>query len=244
VPDASIEIKDWKPVPPPEAVTLAGRWVTLEPLSAKKHGAAIWQAVHGHDDVWQWLADGPYASEAAFLEALAAKEAGAAARFYAIVPAASGSAVGYASLMRIDTANGVIEVGNVLFSPQLQRTPAATEAMFLLAQYVFEGLGYRRYEWKCNSQNAPSGRAAERLGFTFEGIFHQHMVVKGKNRDTAWYAMLDSEWPARKAAFVSWLAESNFDAAGRQKRTLRSFGPLRQPQRRRSDPLPEMMDRG
>lgn len=237
-------MKDWKPVPQPEAVSLTGRWVTLEPLSAKKHGPAIWQAVHGYDEVWQWLGDGPYASEAALKGALAEKETGTGARFYAIVPASTGHAVGYASLMRIDTANGVIEVGNVLFSPQLQRTPAATEAMFLMAQYVFEGLGYRRYEWKCNSQNGPSGRAAERLGFTFEGIFHQHMVVKGKSRDTAWYAMLDADWPARKAAFVSWLAGSNFDAAGRQKRTLRSFGPLRQPQRRRSDPMPEMTDRG
>lgn len=230
------ELKDWKPVPLPDAIALAGRWVTLEPLSAEKHASALWQAVDGHDDIWQWLGDGPYASEAELKEALAAKETGTAARFYAIVPA-GGSVVGYASLMRMDAANGVVEVGNVLFSPKLQRTAAATEAMFLMAQYVFEGLGYRRYEWKCNAQNAPSKRAAERLGFTFEGVFHQHMVVKGKNRDTAWFAMLDSEWPARKAAFVSWLAESNFDKSGRQKRTLRSFGPLRQPQRRRSDYL-------
>lgn len=237
MPEPKTDLSDWKPVPPPEAVTLAGRWVTLEPLSAKKHSAALWQAVHGHDEVWQWLGDGPYATEAELKEALAAKEAGTAARFYAIVPKSGGSAAGYASLMRIDTANGVIEVGNVLFSPELQRTAAATEAMFLLMEYVFETLGYRRYEWKCNGLNGPSRRAAERLGFSFEGVFHQHMVIKGKNRDTAWYAMLDGEWPARKAAFSSWLAESNFDGAGRQKRTLRSFGPLRQPQRRRTDPL-------
>jgi hypothetical protein len=125
----------------------------------------------------------------------------------------------------------------VLFTPELQRTRASTEAQFLLAQYVFDELGYRRYEWKCNALNGPSRKAAERLGFSFEGVFHQHMVIKGKSRDTAWYAMLDNEWPARKAAFQSWLAESNFDKSGRQKRTLRSFGPLRQPQRRRTDPM-------
>lgn len=232
-----MDLKEWKPVPLPGPVTLTGRWVTLEPLSAEKHGRALWQAVAGHDEIWQWLSDGPYASEADLTAALAAKEAGPAARFYAIVPAATGQAAGYASLMRMDPAHGVIEVGNVLFSPELQRTHASTEAQFLLAQYVFEELGYRRYEWKCNALNGPSRKAAERLGFSFEGVFHQHMVIKGKSRDTAWYAMLDTEWPARKAAFVSWLAESNFDATGRQKRTLRSFGPLRQPQRRRTDPM-------
>ncbi|HTJ31463.1 MAG TPA: GNAT family protein [Acidobacteriaceae bacterium] len=237
MPESGIDLNEWKPVPLPEAVTLAGRWVTLEPLSAVRHGAALWQAVEGHDEIWQWLADGPYASEAELTAALAAKEAGTAARFYAIVPASTGKVAGYLSLMRIDSANGAIEVGNVLFTPELQRTAASTEAQFLLAQYVFDGLGYRRYEWKCNALNGPSRRAAERLGFSFEGVFHQHMVVKGKSRDTAWYAMLDGEWPARKAPFVSWLAESNFDAAGRQKRTLRSFGPLRQSQRRRTDPM-------
>ncbi|HEY9126725.1 MAG TPA: GNAT family protein, partial [Acidobacteriaceae bacterium] len=230
MPESGTDLKEWKPVPLPEAMTLIGRWVTLEPLSAERHAAELWKAAEGHDEIWQWLGDGPYANEAELKAALAAKETGAAARFYAIVPAATGRIAGYLSLMRMDPANGVIEVGNVLFTPELQRTAASTEAQFLLAQYVFEGLGYRRYEWKCNALNGPSRRAAERLGFSFEGVFHQHMVIKGKNRDTAWYAMLDGEWPQRKAAFASWLAESNFDAAGRQKRTLRSFGPLRQPQ--------------
>lgn len=237
MPEPITDLREWKPVPLPGDVTLTGRWVTLVPLSATQHAAALWQAVEGHDEIWQWLGDGPYASEAAFKEALKTKEMETAARFYAIAPAVAGEAAGYASLMRMDAANGVIEVGNVLFSPGLQRTAASTEALFLLAQYVFEELGYRRFEWKCNALNGPSRKAAERLGFNFEGVFHQHMVVKGKNRDTAWYAMLDGEWPARKAAFVSWLAESNFDATGRQKRTLRSFGPLRQPQRRRTDPM-------
>lgn len=183
-------------------------------------------AVAGEDQVWDWFGDGPYASEAELAQALAAKETGAAARFYAIrakTPAGSvGPAVGYASLMRMDPVNGVIEVGNVLFSPALQRTASATEAMFLMAQYVFEGLGYRRYEWKCNARNLPSRRAAERFGFQFEGVFRQHMVIKGRNRDTAWYAMLDWEWPARKRAFEAWLALSNFDADGRQRSTLQA----------------------
>jgi RimJ/RimL family protein N-acetyltransferase len=125
--------------------------------------------------------------------------------------------------MRIDAPNGVIEVGNVMFSPSLQRTAAATETMYLMAKYIFEDLGYRRYEWKCNALNLPSRRAAERLGFTYEGVFRQHMIIKGKNRDTAWFSMLDSEWPNCKQAFEAWLATENFDAEGRQKRTLQNF---------------------
>jgi len=200
-----------------------GRWVTLEPLSAAKHASALWQAVEGHDAVWDWMGDGPYASEGELAAALNLKEAGAAARFFAIVPAETGKAAGYASYMRMDPGNGVIEVGNVLFSPRLQRTASATEAMFLMARHIFDDLGYRRYEWKCNALNLPSQRAARRLGFTYEGTFRQHMLVKGRNRDTAWYAMLDREWPARRAAFEAWLAEQNFDADGRQKRALAEF---------------------
>ncbi len=217
------DLAHWKPVPLPGAVTLAGRTVTLEPLSAEKHAAALWQAVQGHDAVWIWLGDGPYTSEAQLKEAIAAKETGASARFFALVPAKTGQAVGYASLMRIDAANGVIEVGNVLFAPALQRTVAATEAMYLMARHVFEDLGYRRYEWKCNALNLPSRRAALRLGFAFEGVFRQHMVIKGQNRDTAWYSMLDLEWPARKLAFEAWLAPENFDDQGQQRSALQQF---------------------
>lgn len=211
---------DWQAVALPGAVPLAGRWVGLEPLSAGRHAHELWLAVEGRDQVWDWLADGPYEREEELAAALALKEAGAAARFFAILPVASGAAAGYASYMRMDPANGVIEVGNVMFSPGLQRTPAATEAMYLMARHIFEDLGYRRYEWKCNALNLPSQRAASRLGFTFEGVFRQHMIVKGRNRDTAWFAMLDSEWPARKRAFEAWLAAENFDAEGRQKRGL------------------------
>ncbi len=201
-------------------MTLRGRTVTLGPLRAEHHAAALWQVASGHDDLWAWLADGPYSTEETFRAGIAQKQEAAGAVFQAIVPEATGKAAGYASYMRIDPANGVVEVGNILMSPALQRTTAATEAMFLMARHVFEDLGYRRYEWKCNALNEPSRRAALRYGFTFEGIFRQHMVVKGLNRDTAWFAMLDSEWPARKAAFEAWLAPANFDEQGRQRQSL------------------------
>jgi RimJ/RimL family protein N-acetyltransferase len=216
-------MESWQPAQLPGAITLYGKSVMLEPLSAAQHTVDLWNAVEGEDDVWTWLGDGPYTSEAELQKAIAAKETGAAARFFAILRAEIGCAVGYASLMRIDAPNGVIEVGNVLFSPSLQRTAAATETMYLMAKYIFEDLGYRRYEWKCNALNLPSRRAAERLGFTYEGIFRQHMVIKGRNRDTAWFSMLDSEWPRCKQAFEAWLAEENFDADGRQKQTLQNF---------------------
>jgi RimJ/RimL family protein N-acetyltransferase len=135
----------------------------------------------------------------------------------------SGGAIGIATLMEIRPATRVIEIGHIVYAPELQRTPLATEAQFLLARYVFDALGYRRYEWKCNALNAPSRRAAERLGFTFEGILRQHMVAKGRNRDTAYYSMLDGEWPSRKRAFEKWLAPANFDAGGHQKKRLSDF---------------------
>jgi RimJ/RimL family protein N-acetyltransferase len=210
----------WKPVLLPSPETLRGRTVSLEPLNAASHAADLWRAVQGHDEVWTYLADGPYADEAGLQSALAQKEGCAAALFFAVMPRTSGRVEGYASYMRMDPANGVLEVGNILLAPSLQRTVAATEAMYLMARHVFEDLGYRRYEWKCNADNAPSRRAALRYGFTFEGIFRQHMVIKGQNRDTAWFSMLDSEWPARKAAFEAWLDPANFDAADKQRKSL------------------------
>jgi len=207
-----------RPLPGPE--THEGRYVRLVPLSAESHTADLWDGVQGHDEVWDYLADGPYAAEADLAAAIEQKAAGTVAVFLAIVPKSSGRAEGYASYMRIDPANGVLEVGNILMAPTLQKTTAATEAMYLMARHVFEDLGYRRYEWKCNADNAPSRRAALRYGFTFEGIFRQHMIVKGQNRDTAWFSMLDSEWPARRAAFEEWLDPANFDGQGRQRQTL------------------------
>jgi RimJ/RimL family protein N-acetyltransferase len=214
--ETSLNLETWQGARLPQPIVLTGQWVRLEPLDAAAHTPALWQAVLGHDEVWDWLADGPYDAEAGLAESVAAKAAGASARFYAIIPEGARGAAGYASLMRIDAPNGVIEVGNVLFSPALQRTRAATETIYLLARYIFDELGYRRFEWKCNAQNLPSRRAAGRFGFTCEGIFRQHMVIKGKNRDTAWYSILDSEWPKQKRAFEAWLAPANFDPAGRQ----------------------------
>ena len=208
---------NWKPVPAPVPVTLRGRTVTLEPLDAARHASALWQAVKDHDELWAWLPDGPYATEPDLRRAIEEKQSGPGAVFFAIVPTAIGSAAGYASFMRIEPAQGVVEVGNILMTPGLQRTTAATEAMYLMAAHVFDKLGYRRYEWKCNAKNAPSRRAAQRLGFTFEGIFRQHMVVKGENRDTAWFSILDHEWPTRKQAFDTWLNPANFDVDGKQK---------------------------
>jgi RimJ/RimL family protein N-acetyltransferase len=211
---------NWKPVPRPGPVTLRGRHVTLEPLNAERHASDIWQAVAGYDELWTWLFDGPFSTEAVLRRAIEEKQAASNTVFLAIVPEATGQAVGWASLMRAEPVHGVIEVGNILFAPTLQRTTAATEAMFLMATHVFDHLGYRRYEWKCNALNLPSRRAAERLGFTFEGIFRQHMVIKGQSRDTAWHSMLDCEWPARKSAFNAWLAQDNFDSEGRQRMSL------------------------
>jgi RimJ/RimL family protein N-acetyltransferase len=202
---------------------MEGRTVRLEPLDAARHAAPLWQALNGHDDVWQWMFDGPYGTEAELTAAIERKQSAVDQIFYAIVPAGSGHAAGYASYLRMEPAHGVIEVGNIQLSPALQRTTAATEAMFLMARHVFEDLGYRRYEWKCNALNQPSRAAAQRLGFAFEGVFRQHMIIKGQNRDTAWFAMVDQEWPAQRARFEAWLDAENFDGEGRQRLPLASF---------------------
>jgi RimJ/RimL family protein N-acetyltransferase len=201
---------------------LEGRFVTIEPLEPARHAAALWESVQGpeHDDLWRYLFDGPYRDAAAFEQAIARKASTADPLFFAIVDRAANRAVGYASYMRIEPAHRVIEVGSILFTPKLQRTAGATESMYLMARHVFEDLGYRRYEWKCDALNEPSRRAALRLGFKYEGTFRQHMIVKGRNRDTAWYSMLDSEWPARKEDFERWLGPENFDDEGRQIRSL------------------------
>jgi hypothetical protein len=252
----------WKPVPAPGPVTLRGRFVTLEPLNAERHAAALWHAVRGHDELWTWLAEGPFATLADLRKSIEQKQAATSTVFLAIVPTESRipegagafpegagafpegagafmplkegentrpsgpatpsapKAAGWASYMRMEPAHGVVEVGNIMMSPSLQRTTAATEAMYLMARHIFDDLGYRRYEWKCNALNEPSRRAALRYGFTFEGIFRQHMVIKDLSRDTAWFSMLHSEWPARKRAFQAWLDPANFDNEGTQLRSL------------------------
>jgi len=213
---------DTHPARSPEPVVLEGRFGRLEKLDTARHGAALWETVQGDDTLWPYMAYGPFADGAAFAAWLVERPKLADPYSYAVV-APSGRAVGIATLMEIRPAVRVIEVGNIVYSGALQRTPLATEAQYLLARYIFETLGYRRYEWKCNALNAPSRRAAARFGFTFEGVFRQHLIVKGRNRDTAWFSMLDTEWPARKAAFERWLAPDNFDTQGRQKQSLASL---------------------
>ena len=205
----------------PARVTLAGRYVTVLPLDPEQHRDALWDGTGGEANaaLWDWMFDGPFTSRTPFDEHLAAKARSEDPLFSTYIDA-KGRAVGMGSFMRIDVKNRVVEVGNLMFGREMQRTRASTEAMYLMARYVFEELGYRRYEWKCNNRNEPSKATAKRLGFTFEGIFRQHMVVKGKNRDTAWFAMLDFEWPARKAEFERWLDPANFDATGQQRTRL------------------------
>jgi len=209
----------------PERITIPGRDITLVPLNAAAHSDALWDATKGkeNDDLWLYLFDGPYTDRAVFDAALNSKEVSPDPFFFAIIDNSTGKATGIASLMRIDPKHRVIEVGSILYSPLLQRTRGATEAMYLLMRYAFETLNNRRYEWKCNALNEPSRRAAERLGFTFEGIFRQHMIAKGLNRDTAWYSIIDSEWPITKQAFENWLNPENFSKEGGQKKSLSAF---------------------
>ena len=216
--------------PLPQRVTLKGRYVTLVPLEPG-HADALYEGAHGagNEAVWTYLYERPFEDRAEFAAHIAAKAASKDPMFYAITDARSGAVLGYQTLMRIDAANRVIEVGNILYTRAMQRTAGATEAQYLFARYVFEDLGYRRYEWKCNNLNAPSKRAALRFGFSFEGIFRQHMIVKGRNRDTAWYSMLDGEWPARRRAFEAWLAPHNFDAHSQQIKSLSGLQTSPQP---------------
>jgi RimJ/RimL family protein N-acetyltransferase len=200
------------------AVTLSGQYVTVEPLEADLHEKALWEGIGGpaNEGLWRYLPDGPFAGQADFEQDMKTKTTSKDPLFHAIVDNVSRRAVGRASFMRIEPKHRCLEVGSILYSPALQRTRGATEAMYLMARHAFETLGYRRYEWKCNALNEPSRRAALRLGFAFEGIFRQHMIVKGQNRDTAWFSLLDHEWPRRKQALEAWLAPANFDANGAQ----------------------------
>ncbi len=213
---------DPSPAPRPQPTVLTGRVVTLQPFDRPSQAEALYQATHGpeKEDLWRYMSEGPFPSRAAFDAAFDKKEKSTDPLFFAIVDNATGVPVGQASYLRIEPAHRVIEVGNIIFTPALQRSCGATEAMYLMARHAFHDLGYRRYEWKCNALNQPSRRAALRLGFAFEGVFRQHMIIKGRNRDTAWFSIMDSEWPLRQANFEQWLAPSNFDPAGRQKLSL------------------------
>ena len=219
------DVPGWSPRPAPPTTPIEGRYARVERLDAARHAGDLFEAnapdATGRN--WTYL----FAEKPATIEAYRAWAAQASATedpfFHAIVDLGTGRAAGVAALMRIDRANGVIEVGHINFSPRLQRTRAATEAIFLLMRRAFDELGYRRFEWKCDSLNAPSRAAALRFGFTFEGIFRQAVIYKGRSRDTAWFSIIDKEWPAVKAAFERWLDPANFGADGRQRRRLQDF---------------------
>jgi RimJ/RimL family protein N-acetyltransferase len=213
---------DWTPARRPAREPAEGRYVRIEPFADSHRDALFASLAAGGPDLWTHLPYGPFAARD-WRKWFAAAGARDDPLFFAIVDRASGLPVGQGSYLRIEPRDGTIEVGHLAFGPQLQRTRGATEVVYLLARRAFDELGYRRLEWKCNALNARSRAAAERLGFEFEGVFRQHMVVKGRNRDTAWYAIVDGDWPAVRAAFEDWLAPGNFDEAGRQRRSLRAM---------------------
>ena len=225
-------LTNWTPREAPPRTVMQGRFCRLEPLDPERHAADLFAANQLDSDGrnWTYLFQEPFgdlASFRAWLEQVAKPDD---PLFHTIVDLKTGKAVGVAMFMRIDRTHGVIEVGNINYSPLLQRTPAATEAMFLMMRRAFDELSYRRYEWKCDSLNAPSRAAALRLGFQYEGLFQQAVVYKGRNRDTAWFSMIDREWPALRDAYEQWLAPDNFDAAGRQQRKLSDFMAAREGQ--------------
>ncbi len=209
-------VLDWQPVAAPRKEALRGHYVTLEPLNSDIHGNALFAAKGDDPDLWRYTLVGPFDEFALFRDWLRECEAPDDPLFFAIVDKRDDQAKGMASYLRITPEHGVIEIGSIWFGPGIQRTRQATEAIYLLARHVFDDLGYRRLEWKCHGENAASRRAAARFGFTFEGQFRQHVVAKDRNRDTAWFSLLDHEWPETRAAFDAWLGPENFDAAGRQ----------------------------
>lgn len=216
-------VPGWTPRPLPGRSPMSGRLVRLEPVIAASHGDELFAAYAADEEgrMWTYLGVGPFNDDRpGFDRWLAGCETSADPLFHAVISARTGKALGLASYLRMEPSVGVIEVGFITFSPALQRSVEATETMYLMMRRVFDELGYRRYEWKCDSLNGPSRRAAERLGFRFEGIFRQATIYKGRNRDTAWFSVLDHEWPALKAGFEAWLDPANFDETGRQRRSL------------------------
>lgn len=216
-----LPLPGWRPPPAPPREPMAGRYCRVEPIDPERHARELYEANMRDSSgrAYTYSSAGPFETFGTYLEWITSYCLGDDPLFHAIVDNVTGKAAGVASYMRIDVRNGVIEVGHLNYSPLLQRTRAATEAMYLMMQRAFE-LGYRRYEWKCDALNAPSRAAAQRLGFSYEGVFRQAVVYKGRSRDTAWYAAVDSEWPELKAAFTRWLDPDNFDAQGRQRTSL------------------------
>lgn len=215
-------VPNWTPPPRPSDAPLQGQYVRLEPLQAEKHAALLYRAYVDHDPVWDYLPYGPFSSASQYHRWVRDVAGQPDPAFYAIQNLDSGAWEGVASYLRISPEAGSIEVGHINFSPALQGTRAATEAMYLMMAWAFEA-GYRRYEWKCDAMNVPSRRAGQRLGLSYEGVFRQATVVKGRNRDTAWFAAIDQEWPALKEAFSVWLRPENFDRTGRQIESLRDL---------------------
>lgn len=216
------DLAGWAPRPRPTVAVLQGCWCRLERLDPQKHADSLYAAsvAPGAEERYRYLFDPVPASRSEFDGWIQPASAGQDPLFYAVIDRATGRAEGRQSLMRITPEHGVIEVGNILWGPRLARTRMATAALYLFAAYSFDRLGYRRFEWKCNAANEPSRRAALRFGFTFEGIFRQHMVVKGKSRDTAWFAIVDADWPAIRAGMERWLGPENFDEQGAQRTLL------------------------
>lgn len=213
--DLGPAVPDWSPRSAPPRTDLAGRYVTLTPL-LPSHAEALHEAAG--EEVWRWLSYGPFTSASDYRAWIEENAAGDDPLFLAVL--VDGEPRGVVSYLRIDRANGVVEIGHIWYAPSIQRSRATTEATYLLARRAFDELGYRRFEWKCNALNEPSRRAAERFGFTYEGTFRQHMVWKGLSRDTAWFSIVDGEWPAIRVEFERWLDPANFDADGRQRSRL------------------------
>jgi RimJ/RimL family protein N-acetyltransferase len=217
-----MDLSNWKGVPCPERIVLEGRYARLEALDPAKHGAQLLASAQqpGADDRFRYLFEEPPADMAALTPWLERVSTSTDPLFFAVIDRQTGRAEGRQSLMRIDATHGVIEIGHILWGPAIARTRVVTEALYLFATYAFDTLGYRRFEWKCHNLNEPSQRAALRFGFTFEGVFRQHMVAKGRNRDTAWFAIIDADWPRLKAGYEAWLRPENFAADGQQKSKL------------------------
>ena len=217
-----MDLSEWKGVPRPARVTLEGRYVRLEPLDPARHCEDLLASARqpGADDRFRYLADEPPADLTAFVPWIEKSAVSTDPLFFAVINRETARAEGRQSLMRIDPVHGVVEIGHILWGPAIARTRVVTEALYLCASHVFDALGYRRFEWKCNNLNEPSKHAARRFGFAFEGVFRQHMVTKGRNRDTAWFAMTDGDWPRLKAGYEAWLRPENFDKNKQQKTKL------------------------
>ncbi|MCU0802770.1 MAG: GNAT family N-acetyltransferase [Rhodobacteraceae bacterium] len=220
----TIDLSQWTPRPLPARQAIDGRYVRLEPLDAARHAAGLFAAaaVPDAEQKFRWLFETPTDDLATLTAWITRVAAGSDPLFFAVIDKASGQVAGRQALMRIDASFGVIEIGNIYWGPLIARQRGATEALFLFMQLAFDGLGYRRFEWKCNNDNVPSKTAALRFGFTAEGVFRQHMVVKGLNRDTAWFSVIDQDWPRLKAGYQAWLDPANFDSSGQQRRRLQA----------------------